>query len=131
MIKYLEEAKSLLQEAIRELERGKKEGNTFALRDAAEKAWGAMVQATNALIESKGFPLAKTHRERRILLTTLEQLDPYIKMLGLRDRFSAWEKTLHEDCFYEGICYIEAVEEEIKEKVKSYIEDIEAHIAQG
>ena len=125
MAQYLEDARNLFYEAIKELERGKGAEDTYALRDAAEKAWGAMVQATNALIRKRGFPQPKTHRERRILLSTLEQLDPHIEALGLRDRFSAREKTLHEDCFYERICPIESLEKEIKEKVKSYIEDVE------
>jgi hypothetical protein len=49
---------------------------------------------------------------------------PKIEELGLRDRFMARERGLHETCFYEGRCPIPLLEKDI-EKVKKYIKDIE------
>ena len=47
---YLEDSKNFLEEAIHELEEGAEKGDILRIRDAAEKAWNATIQATNALI---------------------------------------------------------------------------------
>ncbi len=61
----LEEARKFLEEALKEFERGRRRKDTTLIRDASEKAWGAVVQATNNLFERKGLPVPRTHRERR------------------------------------------------------------------
>jgi len=48
------DAEELYHDAVRELERGK-------IRDAAEKAWGATVRATDALILARTKERALTH----------------------------------------------------------------------
>ena len=125
MGEYLAEARRFHEEAMREFERGKRGGDITVIRDAAEKAWGAVVQATNELIEKRGMAIPRTHVERRQRLGELERLDPKIKELGFRDRYGAREHYLHEDCFYDGICPIDTLEEDIFQKVKAYIEDVE------
>jgi hypothetical protein len=121
---YIENAKRFYEEARKEFERGKRENDMIRIRDASEKAWNAMVQATNGLFENKGSPIPATHRERRRGLDELTMADGTLKVLGLRDRFAARSESLHEKCFYEGYCPIALLEEDF-EKVKGYIEDIE------
>ena len=125
MGEYLAEAKRFHQEAMREFEKGKRDGDSAVIRDAAEKAWGAIVQATNELFEKRGMPLPRTHYERRRKLEELEKQDTKLKQLGFRDRFGAREHYLHEECFYDGHYSIDALEEEIFKKVRAYIEDVE------
>jgi HEPN domain-containing protein len=91
------DAESLYREALRELEGGK-------IRDAAEKAWGATLRATNGLI------LAKTGNEpKKTPLTSreLEQLslkNGDTEKLRIADRYHTRADYLHGECFYLGIC---------------------------
>ena len=124
MNKYIEEAKRFYEEAEKELKKGTEDGDLIRIRDAAEKAWNAMVQATNGLFEAKGLPIPVAHRDRRYGLDELTRADSALKTLGLRDRFMARESSLHEKCFYEGYCPLDLLEEDF-EKVRKYIEDIE------
>ena len=43
--------------------------------------------------------------------------------MGLRDRYSARERNLHELVFYEGVIDVNDVEFEL-EKAKKYVEDV-------
>ena len=83
------------------------------MRDASENAWISVVLATNELFA-----------KRNVRLRELEKQDELIREKGLVDRFSARDHHLHEQCFYEGYCEPDLLEENI-EKVKRYIEDIE------
>jgi len=123
---YVSEAKKFLKAALIEFERGEKEKSDVMIRDAAEKAWNAILQATNALLIGRGFPeeKVKSHRDRRLALSSLELKDPQIMARGFRDRFGAREHYLHEMCFYEGEYLSEGVRDDIS-KAKSYIEDVE------
>ncbi len=121
---YLEDAKNFLREAIEQLQQGIKEKNSFKIRDAAEKAWNATVQASNALILKYMNKVPSSHWERRRLLREMERLYPEMGKYGFRDRYSARERNLHELVFYEGIIDIEDIKVEF-EKVKKYIEDVE------
>jgi len=123
---YVSEAEKFLKASLIEFERGKKEKSDVIIRDAAEKAWNAVLQATNVLLIGRGFAeeKVKSHRERRLALNLLELKDPQIRARGFRDRFGAREHYLHEMCFYEGEYLPEGVIDDIL-KVKSYIEDVE------
>lgn len=125
MGQHLELANALYQEAQAAFERGRRAGDSRAIREAAEKAWEAIVQATYEMIASHHLPLPRTPAQRRARLADLERLDPRIKELGFRDRFGAREHYLHEDCFFEGICPIDLLEEDIFQKVKDYLADVE------
>ncbi|MBS7638290.1 hypothetical protein KEJ49_05330 [Candidatus Bathyarchaeota archaeon] len=94
------------------------------IRDAAEKLWNATINATNALILSHLGIVPASHWERRKLLDKLEDLNPEVEKLGLRDRYGARERYLHEMTFYEGIIDVEMLERELK-KVKEYINDVD------
>ncbi len=57
------------------------------------------------------------------LLRELERVEPEVESLGLRDRYSARERNLHELVFYEGVIDVNDVEFEL-EKAKKYVEDV-------
>lgn len=124
-IKFLDEARKFLDAAFTEFGKGVKEGKDEVIRDAAEKAWNATIQATTALLLAKGFneEEVKSYRQKRLTLEKLSTKDDKVKQLALRDRFMAREYTLHRRCFYDGEYTIDAIQEEI-EKAKQYIDDI-------
>jgi hypothetical protein len=128
---YLESAMALYEEAVRAFERGRRSEDPKAIREAAEKAWGAIVQATNSLIEKRRLPVPHTPAERRARLADLERLDPRLKDMVFRDRFGAREHYLHEDCYFDRICPVDLLEEDIFEKVKAYIQDAGRYVNQG
>ncbi|HID93459.1 MAG TPA: hypothetical protein EYP60_05115 [bacterium (Candidatus Stahlbacteria)] len=113
----IKDARSLYQEALQELEMGR-------VRDAAEKAWGATLRATNALI------LARTGKEiegaRGTTKEFLELVEKDQKIdEKLRGRYFTKESFLHGHCFYMGMCEpIEQVKRWIKEATQ-YIDDTE------
>ena len=124
-VKFLGEARKFLDAAHTEFERGVKEGRDEAIRDAAEKAWNATVQATTALLLAKGFneEEVKTYRQKRLTLEELSIKDEEVRRLGLGDRFMAREYRLHVRCFYDGEYTQDAIREEL-DKAKQYIDDI-------
>jgi len=124
-VKFLDEARKFLDAAHTEFEKGVKEGRDEAIRDAAEKAWNATIQATTALLLAKGFneEEVKTYRQKRLTLEELSIKDEEVKRLGLGDRFMAREYILHVRCFYDGEYTIDAIREEL-DKTKQYIDDI-------
>jgi len=123
---YISEARKFAEASFEEFEKGEGAQSDILIRDAAEKAWNAVLQATNALLLGKGFPEEKirSHRDRRLALDSLEAKDPQVKDKGLSDRFGAREHRLHERCFYEGEYVTEKVKEDLW-KAKEYVEDIE------
>jgi len=124
-VDFLSEARKFLDAAIVEFEKGAKEGKDEVIRDAAEKAWNAAIQATTALLLAKGFDeeKVKTYRQKRLTLEELGVKDKQVKELGLGDRFMAREYRLHIRCFYDGEYTVETIKEEL-EKVKQYISDV-------
>jgi hypothetical protein len=66
---------------------------------------------------------ALSHFERRKALRELEEEVEAVRRLGLRDRYMARYKALHE-AFYEGVADREEVRVEL-EKARKYVEDVE------
>jgi hypothetical protein len=120
---YFEDACKFYEESVREFEEGVKENNSYKIRDSAEKAWNAVIQATNALILKFSGKLPSSHWERRRMLRELEIRLPEMGKLMLRDRYGARERHLHETVFYEGNIDIEDIKYEL-EKVRAYLNDI-------
>jgi len=120
---YLEDAFRFYEEALREFEEGVRENNVYKIRDSAEKAWNAVVQATNALILRLLGKLPSSHWERRRMLRELEAKLPEAGKLMLRDRYGARERHLHEMVFYEGSIDVEDIKYEL-EKVRAYLNDV-------
>ncbi|MEM0312902.1 MAG: PaREP1 family protein [Thermoplasmatales archaeon] len=121
---YFEDARKFHEESIKEFEEGVRENNPYKIRDSAEKAWNATIQATNALILKLTGKLPSSHWERRKMLRELETRIPEIRELMLRDRYGARERHLHEMVFYEGNIDIEDMKYEL-EKVRAYLNDID------
>jgi len=124
----LGEADELARRAIEEFRKGVSERDELAVRDAAEKAWNAVVQATNALILSLLGELPTSHFERRKMLRELEKRFDEVAKAGILDRYMARYRVLHGETFYEGIIDVEMLEAEF-EKVVKYIEDVRAILA--
>ena len=120
---YFEDARRFFEESIKEFEEGVKENDPYKIRDSAEKAWNAVVQATNALILKFSGKLPSSHWERRRVLRELEMRVPEIGKLMLRDRYGARERHLHEMVFYEGNIDVEDIRYEL-EKVRAYLDDV-------
>ncbi len=89
------------------------------IRNAADKSWGAVKRATDALI------LARTGEEPR----TTSQTSGGIRTLGrenealasLRSRYSDYAHYLHAECFYDGHC-------EPRDYIAGLIRDAEGYI---
>lgn len=107
------DAESLFRNAIEELDKGK-------TRDAAEKSWGAMVRATNALILARKGVEIEGARETSKAFIDLVKEDREVSK-KLRNRYFSRESSLHGHCFYMGL-YDPEVEQEIRE-TNLYIED--------
>lgn len=120
---YFEDARRFFEESIKEFEEGVRENDPYKIRDSAEKAWNAVVQATNALILKFSGKLPSSHWERRRVLRELEMRIPEIGKLMLRDRYGAREGHLHEMVFYEGNIDVEDIRYEL-EKVRAYLDDV-------
>jgi hypothetical protein len=108
-------------EGVREGVEGKR--MISRLGDGAENLWNTIASATNALILSKLNMIPASHWERRGALERLEDVDPTIEALGLRDRYEAREGYLREMTFYEGVVDAEMLRREVV-KVRRYIEDV-------
>lgn len=120
---YLEDARRFHEESLKEFEEGAKENNPYKIRDSAEKAWNATIQATNALILKLAGKLPSSHWERRKMLRELEKKFPKIREFMFRDRYGARERHLHEMVFYEGNIDLEDIKYEL-EKVEAYLNDV-------
>ena len=109
-----DDAYSLYREAMGELERGN-------IRESAEKAWGATLRATKALV------LAKTGKESDGAIGLTKAFTELIRedrgMEELEGRYFTRESLLHGHCFYDGACEPrEHIERRIRE-TNLYIED--------
>jgi hypothetical protein len=120
---YIDDSVKFIEEALKEFKVGVENNDAIRIRDAAEKAWNAVVNATNALILYYLGKTPSSHWERRRLLRELERVRPEVESLGLGDRYSARERNLHELVFYEGVVDVNDVEFEL-EKAKKYVEDV-------
>jgi len=121
---FLEDSWSFFERGARELEEGLRGGHSLKVRDGAETLWNAVVSAANALVLSRMGIVPASHWERRRLLDRLEELEPEVEKLGLRDRYGARERYLHEMTFYEGVVDPELLRREV-EKVRRFLEDVQ------
>jgi uncharacterized protein (UPF0332 family) len=108
------DAKQLHEAAIKELE-------TSKIRDAAEKAWGATVRATNGLVLARTGGEPRTTSRTRIAIE--EEAEKDAALDSLRLRYLSRKTSLHSGCFYDGICEPKkAIERRIRETAE-FIED--------
>ena len=124
MSKYLDDARKLHAQALKELGEWERTKDQTILRDAAEKAWGAVVQATNEVLEAHGRRIPSGTNARRDELHALERQDRRLNRLRLRARFADAEIVLHRNCFYDGVCSLPGVSDNVTEDVKEYLDDV-------
>jgi uncharacterized protein (UPF0332 family) len=93
------------------------------IRDAAEKAWCATLQATNALILARrGVLPARTPETSRMLNDIRHSDDRLDNLVG---RYYTRQGHLHGECFYLGLC---SPEEETERRIREtvdYIAEVE------
>ncbi len=123
MGKYLDGARKLYAQSLKELGEWERTRDQTILRDAAEKAWGAVVLATNEVLEARGRRVPSGTNARRDELDALERKDRRLRGMRLRARFAAVELQLHRDCFYDGQCPMPGVRDSVTEDVKEFLDD--------
>ncbi len=113
-------AREILNYAREELEKALKLNDVFLYRNAADKAFLALIIAVNTYIERKEGIVPRTHSERRRILRKIGKED-------LRALYSDLMKTLHEEAFYEGIYQPDEVKYAIQ-KVSEIIDKLEEEV---
>ena len=121
----LAEARGALRAARYELKEAVQAGDVIKFRKACETAWLAVVKAIDALLAASGLGPGESRRDRRDKLRQLEEAEPEIAKLSLRDRYMARMSYLHVDGFYEGTLSPEEAEEQM-DRVEELIGDVEA-----
>ncbi len=115
-----ESAREILRYAEEELDKALKLNDIFLYRNAADKAFLALVVAINAYIYAVKGVVPRSHTERRRILREIGRED-------LRGLYSDLMRTLHDEAFYEGVYQPDEVKYAI-EKVKKIIEELEAEV---
>jgi len=91
------EVKELIEDAEELLSRAFKEMNVN-LRDAAEKAWGATLRASNALILARTERVPEWTPETTRVLYELSSKEPEMERVRLCDRYHTRSDYLHGYC---------------------------------
>ena len=130
MGRYIEDAWALYGHAVGELEEWRRTGDSVLLRDAAEKAWGAVTLAANELLECQGRVVPEGTNARRDSLRSVEKQNRQLRSLWLQARFSDAKLILHQDCFYDGQCPTDLVVEMVTDDVREYLGDV-ANVVNG
>jgi hypothetical protein len=126
----LSSARELYERALREFEEAVARNDVIGIRDSAEKAWNAVVQAINALIIYYTGVTPMSHFERRRKLRELERSVREVGELGLADRYVARFGVLHGETFYEGVIDVEQLRDEMV-RVGRIIGDVEKLVLRG
>ena len=121
---YMDEAWAFYNHALGELREWQITDDPILLRDAAEKTWGAVTLAANALLESRGKNPSSGTNARMNAIIRLESGDRRLRALRLSQTFIHVKEILHQNCFYEGKCPTELVTDWISRDARAYLEDI-------
>ena len=121
---YMDEARGFHRHAQRELREWRLTDDPILLRDAAEKTWGAIIMASNALLESRGVKPPDGTNSRMNEIIRLENRDRRLRALGLSEAFDTAKGILHQDCFYEGNCPTELITDWVERYARAYLEDV-------
>jgi HEPN domain-containing protein len=116
-------AREILNYAKEEFEKAIKLNDVFLYRDAADKAFLALVIAINAYISAVEGVEPGSHSERRRILRKIGRED-------LRVLYSDLVSTLHEEAFYEGVYQPDEVEYAIR-KVEEVITRLREEVARS
>jgi HEPN domain-containing protein len=115
-------AEEVLGYAEEEIRRALETKDILSYRNAADKAFLALVIAVNGFIVLRTSAIPRSHSDRRKFLRELGRED-------LRATYSDLMRTLHDEAFYEGVYDPEEVKYAIK-KVRDVIEEIKKAISQ-
>ncbi len=115
-----ETARELLRYAREEFEKALRVNDFFLYRNAADKAFLALIVAINEYIAALEGVAPKSHSERRRLLRKMGRED-------LRALYSDLMKTLYEEAFYEGVYQPDEVRYAM-DKVEAIIDELEKEI---
>jgi hypothetical protein len=113
-------AREVLRYAREEFEKAVKLGDVFLYRNAADKAFLALVIAVNTYIRAVEGVEPASHGERRRILRKIGRED-------LRALYSDLMRTLHDEAFYEGIYQPDEVEYAIR-KVEEVVAKLEEEV---
>ena len=92
------------------------------IRDAAEKAWGATLRATEALVLARTGEGPQTSTTAGWRLRAAAESD--LSLHDLRLRYLERQGVLHGECFYHGYCDPVETERMVRE-TDAYIQDAE------
>ena len=121
---YMDDAWAFYNHALGELREWRITDDPILLRDAAEKTWGAVIMASNALLESRGITPPSGTNARKNAIISLENGDRRLRALRLSRMFKDVKEILHQDCFYDGNCPTELVTDWISRDARAYLEDV-------
>lgn len=112
--------------ALAEFKAGLEEQSDLRIRAAAEKAWLAVVDATNAYLAQVGVVIKEgiaAHAQRRKALQKFAD-EGSARDAVLLGKYLAFREELHGECFYGGQCGLEAELRNKLEKAKMYVVDL-------
>ncbi|MEW6680594.1 MAG: PaREP1 family protein [bacterium] len=115
----IKEGEEMLRLASSELKEAEENKDETQARQAAEKAYLALIKSFNAFFVKKGKQeedLPKTDRGRRYFLHSLAGKD-------LENFYAALRAKLHIDAFHDGLIIFESIEEDIK-SLSKFIEEV-------
>lgn len=118
-----ETAREILGYAREEFEKAVRLGDMFLYRNAADKAFLALVVAINTYISVREGVTPTSHSERRSILRKMGRED-------LRALYSDLMRTLHDEAFYEGVFQPDEVKYAI-DKVDEIIRGLEEEVKGG
>ena len=129
---HLRIVNDLLDEAANEVKKAKREtlpDSQLAIRQAAEKVWGYIASELNQRLRAHGLRVeegGEASKDRRMWLTNLDG------KLG-KDFTSRYDEyaDLHGSCFYESRCPTPQRIEEMIEKARPFIEEVENALGKG
>ncbi len=116
---YIEKAEALLEAAYGELGEAQRTAELTKARDAAGKAWAALVEASRALFVARGVPpgeLPNTHRGTRFMLG--RHADTELQLTYYRSY-----QDVHQDAYYDGLINFETLTERFSE-IRQFIERV-------
>jgi hypothetical protein len=90
------------KKGISALTNGKKEKGDKIIRQAAEKAWNAAVQAVKALAVSNGKKIPRNFNAQKIFLIDMEKNNGTLNGYPFYAVFKGFASQLHGECFYHG-----------------------------
>jgi DNA mismatch repair ATPase MutS len=120
--KLIKEADNFFNIALKEYRKGKKEKNDRAIRQGAEKAWNAAVQATKALVVKNGKNIPRGFNAQLMMLREFAKkqhtiINGYPLLSSMYLRFAS---RMHGEYFYHGEYSIDELNFDFDD-VKQYI----------